>query len=299
MAYEFTTGTSPLENVIQQQGVGPLPADVRALPFNANWRTSAHEVWIVSDNPLIYPGQWTISGTWAAGDEAIAAVRWGNTSLGFSHIVQAGQGPQQIAEALRNQMLNNATFAQVKMGVMPVGEYPSPGHFSWHICPHYALWNTEPRINLTSGKTSANGVIQVALQPVNLLDTPACTLTLGRAVPGRPAQAMDLIAEHRVMGQTDLITSPDDVNLRQIYINIQYYVKSAKNGAPMGMVQYQVASANANNVVNAMQLADGLVLCDAQGRHPNGGAAGDGMMGSGNINIPAGCHIYRDGVQIL
>lgn len=297
--YSFTTGSDPNENFYRIDGVGPMPADPRAWPMNANIQTELHQLFLVSKNPLIYPGQYTVSGQWAAGDEAIAALRFGNTSVGFSHVVRAGEGPLQIAESLRNQMHDDGTFKATPIFVMTVGEYPQSGQFSWHICPPWSTWNTEPRINLTAGKTSANGSIQVTLQPVNILDTPAATLRLGHTVPGRAAQHEDLVAEVAFEGQTDLIEGPTDENIRQIYARLQVYIKNPKHSGPQGRWQWQNASANSNNVVNAMMLADGLVLCDKNGQHPAGGPAGDGFMGEGNINLPIDGGIYRNGQKIL
>jgi len=297
MAYEYTTGTLPNENVVKADGVGPLPADNRALPFNANISTLLHELWLVSDNPLIYPGMFTIGGTWAEGDEAICAVRWGDVSIGFSHIAKAGEGARQVAEGLRNQMAADATFAQTPIFVMPVGEYG--GGSSWHICPPWKCWNTEPKIVLTTGKTSVNGNVSIGRQPEDVLDTPACTVTIAHAVPGRPAKMNDLIGELRYMGQTDKIEGPDDKNIRQIFANLQVYIKRPSNSAPMGRWQFQNASGNENNVVNAMMLADGLVLCDANGAHPPGGSDGEGFMGAGTIHLPEGGSIWIGGKKVL
>ena len=294
--YNYTTGTNPNENVIKGRGPGPLPADVNAVPFDANYETKIHEIWLTSENPQIYPGQYTIAGTWAPGDEAIAALRWNGKSIGYSYIIQIGDGPKQIAEHLRNQMANDSVLGAASILVMPVGQYG--GGWSWQVCPPYATWIANPRITLSTGKTSQGGMISTPLQPSNVLDTPACTLVLSHRVPGRQAQADDLIGEVRFMGQTDYITDPNDKNLRQIYANLQVYIKDRGHAAPMGRWQFQNASGNENNVVNAMMLANGLLLCDANGQHPAGGN-GDGFMGAGSINLPAGGHIYRDGVQIL
>src|SRR5215475_2224640 len=204
MPYSYTTGSDPNENFYRVDGVGDMPVDPRAWPMNANVQTELHQLFLVSKNPLIYPGEYTVSGTWAAGDEAIAAIRFGNTSVGFSYIVKAGDTSQQIAENLHDQMAADQTFANTPIFVMAVGER-STGHFAWHICPPYSTWNTEPRITLSTGKTSTNGVISVTLSPINVLDTPACTFIQAHAVPGRPAQADDLISEWTAYGQTDLI----------------------------------------------------------------------------------------------
>lgn len=297
MAFEFTTGTLPDENFVQGTGVGPLPADPTCLPFDANIKTLIHQLWLVSENALIYPGMYTVSGQWAPGDEAIAAVRWGSTSLGWSYIVQPNDTAWQIAEGLRNQMAADATFASTPIFCMAVGNYG--GGASWHICPPWSTWETEPRINLTVGKTSVNGVISIGRQPENVLDTPAMTLVQAHVVPGRPAQMNDLISEWVAMGQTDKIEGPDDRNIRQIYARLQCYIRNPSNATPMGRWQFQNASGNENNVQNAMMLSDGLLLCDANGQHPAGGTGGEGFMGAGTINLPADGGIFRDGVKIL
>jgi hypothetical protein len=289
--YSYTTGSDPNENFYRVDGVGDMPTDPRAWPMNANIQCELHQLFLVSKNPLIYPGQYTVSGTWAAGDEAIAAIRFGNTSLGFSHIVAAGEGPRQIAESLRNQMHANDTFKMTPIFVMTVGEYG--GGSSWHICPPWSTWNTEPRISLSAGKTSAGGSIEVTLQPVNILDTPACTLRLGHAVAGRPAAHEDLIGELAFEGQTDHIDGPTDENIRQIYGRLQVYIASPSNGAPQGRWQFQRASSNSNNVTNAFMIQEGVWLCDANGNNPSGDP------GAGNINLPEGGGIYRNGVKIL
>lgn len=290
--YSYTTGSDPTENFYRVDGVGAMPVDPRAWPMNANIQTELHQLFLISKNPLIYPGEYTVSGSWAAGDEAIVAVRFGNTSVGFSHIVKAGEGPQQIAESLRDQMHADGTFKSTPIFVMTVGER-SPGHFAWHICPPWSTWNTEPRINLTSGKTSASGRCEVTLQPVNILDTPACTLRLGHAVAGRPAQHEDLIGELSFEGQTDKIESASDENIRQIYGRLQVYISNPSNSNPAGRWQFQRASANANNVTNAFMIGQGVWLCDANGNNPTGDP------GAGNINLPSGGKIFRNGVQIL
>jgi hypothetical protein len=290
--YNYTHGSDPNEVFYRVDGVGTMPVDPRAWPMNANIQTELHQLFLISKNPLIYPGEYTISGTWAAGDEAICAVRFGNTSIGFSHVVQAGETAKQIAEGLRNQMLADSTFNSTPIFVMTVGERAS-GHFAWHICPPWSTWNTEPRISLSSGKTSVNGKCEVTLQPVNILDTPACTLRLGHTVPGRPAQHEDLIGELAFEGQTDRINSASDENIRQIYGRLQVYVANPSNANPAGRWQFQRASANANNVTNMLMLGQGMWLCDANGNNPSGDP------GAGNINLPANGGIYRNGVKIL
>ena|SRR5215475_419888 len=292
MPYSYTTGSDPNENFYRVDGVGDMPVDPRTWPMNANIQTELHQLFLVSKNPLIYPGEYTISGTWAAGDEAICAIRFGNTSVGFSHVVQAGQGPQQIAQALRDQMHADSTFKSTPIFVMTIGER-SPGHWAWHICPPWSTWNTEPRINLTSGKTSVNGKVEVTLQPVNILDTPACTLRLGHTVAGRPAAYEDLVGELAFEGQTDRIDGPNDENIRQIYGRLQVYIANPSNSNPAGRWQFQRASGNANNVTNNLMLGLGMWLCDANGNNPTGD------MGAGNINLPPNGGIYRNGVKIL
>jgi len=291
MPYSYTTGTNADENFYKIEGVGDMPVDPRSWPLNANIITYLHQLFLISKNPLIYPGGYTIGGTWTAGEEAITRVTFGNTNLSFSHTAQPGEGARQIAENLRNQMAANQTFAATPIFVMAVGEYS--GGSSWHICPPYSTWIANPRISLSVGGHSVNGTITVNRQPENILDTPACTLRLAHTVPGRAAQTNDLVGEIAFEGQTDKIENPTDENIRQIYARLQVYVADPRNGGPGGRWQFQRASSNENNVTNMLMLGQGMWLCDAQGNNPSGDP------GAGNINLPSGGGIYRNGVKIL
>jgi hypothetical protein len=282
----FLNGTDP--NELFKTGPGEMP-------FDENVITRAHQLWLWSNNALIYPGQFTISGTWAPGDTAMCSVNWGANNRSFIYTVQQEDDAEDIARALSQKMAVDPVFIAVTMGVNHPSQYA--GGWSWQINPQYSpCWTSQPRINLGATQQSAAGKCSVTLQVANVLDTPGATLVLGHSVADRPGQREDLVGEVTFYGQTD---QPTADNLQQIFARLQVYIKQPTAGAPIGRWQWQNASANQNAVINAMMLADGLLLCDENGQHPAGGSTGDGFMGAGTINLPLGGGIYRDGVKIL
>ena len=285
-SYQFNTGTNPDENFAQ--GPGPIP-------FDQNFVTYAHQLWLWSNNALIYPGALTMSGNWNLDDTATAKVAWGTEVRKFTAIAAQGDSAQVMATKLHDLMAADTVFAATPIFISPVGNFN--GGWSFHVNPPWSTWNSTPRLSITASADSASGHCSVTTQPSNVLDTPASTLTLLHTVPGRPAQPNDLIAEITAYGQNSQINGPDDKDARQIYTRIQFYIDDPSSSAPVGRMQLQMASANINNVINRMIFRLGMLLCDANGAPPHGGHNGD--MGPGTINLPGSGGIYRDGRKVL